>query len=140
MLSDIQGTPRPQIAPQPHAAVTAPVQAVVASAASPSKDAAPAVTAEPAKPRVQALKPIDVKVDIEKLRANLQDTLDKINATLRDGGRSLNFLMDEKAGGLVVLVKNADTGEVIRQIPNDTVVRMAHSIEAFKGMLHNELS
>ena len=140
MLSDIQGTPRPQIAPQTRAAVTAPVPTAVASAASMSMDAAPAVPTEPAKPRVQALKPIDVKVDIEKLRANLQETLDKINTTLRDGGRSLNFLMDEKAGGLVVLVKNADTGEVIRQIPNDTVVRMAHSIEAFKGMLHNELS
>jgi flagellar protein FlaG len=40
----------------------------------------------------------------------------------------------------VVLVKNADTGEVVRQIPNEVVVRIAHSIEAFKGLLHNELT
>jgi len=81
-----------------------------------------------------------VKVDIERMRANLQESLDKLNAALRDGGRNLNFAMDEKLGGLVVLVKNADTGEVVRQIPNDAVIRMAHSIEAFKGMLHNEFS
>ena len=140
MLSEIQGALRPQLATQMRAAVAAPVSAP-ASAASSSLDAAASVTSpEMTKPKVQAPKPIEVKVDIEKMRANLQESLDKINATLRDGGRSLNFQMDEKVGGLVVLVKNADTGEVVRQIPNETVVRMAHSIEAFKGILHNELS
>jgi len=35
----------------------------------------------------------------------------------------------------VVTVRKADTGEVIRQIPNDVVVRMAHSIDALKGLM-----
>jgi flagellar protein FlaG len=74
------------------------------------------------------------------MRANLQDSLEKINESLRDGGRNLNFSMDEKLGGLVILVKNADTGEVVRQIPSDAVVRMAHSLDDLKGVLHNELS
>jgi len=140
MLSELQGASRPQIATPLRTLVTAPVSAV-ASAASTSLEASGSVTSpELTKPKVQAPKPIEVKVDIEKMRANLQESLDKMNAALRDGGRNLNFLMDEKAGGLVVLVKNADTGEVVRQIPNETVVRMAHSIEAFKGILHNELS
>jgi flagellar protein FlaG len=91
-------------------------------------------------PKVQAPKPIDIKVDIEKLRANLSDSLEKLNQAMRDGGRNLNFHMDESIGGPVVLVKNADTGEVVRQIPNEVVVRIAHNIEAFKGMLHNELT
>jgi len=85
-------------------------------------------------------KPIDIKVDIEKMKANLQESLDKVNQLMRDGGRNLNFSMDEKLGGMVILVKNAETGEVVRQIPSDAVVRMAHSMEDFKGMLHNELS
>jgi flagellar protein FlaG len=59
---------------------------------------------------------------------------------MRDGGRNLNFHIDDKVGGPVVLVKNAETGEVVRQIPNEVVVRIAHSIEAFKGLLHNELT
>jgi len=37
----------------------------------------------------------------------------------------------------IVVVKNSQTGEVVRQIPNEVVVQVAHSIEAFKGMLHN---
>jgi uncharacterized FlaG/YvyC family protein len=40
----------------------------------------------------------------------------------------------------VVYVKNAETGEVVRQIPNEVVVRLAHSIESFKGILHNDLA
>ena len=91
-------------------------------------------------PKVQAPKPVDVKVDVEKSRAILSDSLDKLNQMMRDGGRNLNFHMDESVGGPVVLVKNADTGEVVRQIPNEVVVRIAHNIEAFKGMLHNEFT
>jgi flagellar protein FlaG len=91
-------------------------------------------------PKVQAPKPVDIKVDVEKLRASLSESLEKLNQSMRDGGRNLNFHMDESVGGPVVLVKNADTGEVVRQIPNEVVVRIAHNIEAFKGMLHNELT
>jgi hypothetical protein len=34
-------------------------------------------------------------------------------------------------------VRSTDTGEVIRQIPNETVVRVAHNIEKVKGLLLN---
>lgn len=140
MFSELQGANRPNYAtpaPQGRAAVSA----------SAAELAIPATTAvdgpqppDTSKPKVQAPKPVEIKVDIEKMRANLKESIEKLNESLRDGGRNLNFHMDEKAGGLVVLVKNADTGEIVRQIPNETVVRMAHSIEAFKGVLHNELS
>ena len=140
MLSEIQGAKRQNYvppAPQGRADVSVPA----------SELAKPAVTAvdvlsttDTSKPKVQAPKPVDIKVDIEKMRTDLKASIEKLNESLRDGGRNLNFHMDEKVGGLVVLVKNADTGEVVRQIPNETVVRMAHSIEAFKGVLHNELS
>lgn len=142
MLSELQGANRQNYAttaPQGRAAVPTPApdvaKPVTSSAAAPG-----AVATDIPKPKVQAPKPVEIKVDIEKLRANLKESLEQLNESLRDGGRNLNFHMDEKVGGLVVFVKNADTGEVVRQIPNETVVRMAHSIEAFKGILHNELS
>jgi flagellar protein FlaG len=37
----------------------------------------------------------------------------------------------------VVTVRSAETGEVIRQIPNEVVVRVAHNIERVKGLLLN---
>jgi flagellar protein FlaG len=45
--------------------------------------------------------------------------------------------MDEALGRPVVTVRNTESGEVVRQIPNEVVVKVAHNIEAFKGLLHN---
>ena len=142
MLTELQGAGHPQIAPIARASVPAPTSlASSAPAVREANDTLPvADTAKQAAPKVQPPKPIEIKVDIEKMKANLQESLEKVNQLMRDGGRNLNFSMDEKLGGMVILVKNAETGEVVRQIPSDAVVRMAHSMEDFKGMLHNELS
>jgi len=100
----------------------------------------PVPDAVAAQPKVQERKLVDIKVDVEGMRANLRYSIQRLNDSMRDGGRNLNFHIDDQVGGPVVLVKNADTGEVVRQIPNEVVVRIAHSIEAFKGLLHNELT
>lgn len=124
MLSELQNGSQP-VVPATRAAVSAPSALDGQAAVQPAK--------------VQAPKPVDIKVDMEKLKASLRESLEQLNQTLRDGGRNLNFHMDEQVGGPVVLVKNADTGEVVRQIPNEVVVRIAHNIEEFKGLLHNKL-
>jgi flagellar protein FlaG len=125
MLTELRnGNPAPAPLNTP---ASVPVTAVVAPAAA---DA----------PKVQAPKPNDIKVDVEALKAKLLESIEKLNQTMRDGGRNLNFHMDESVGGPVVLVKNADTGEVVRQIPNEVVVRVAHNIDSFKGLLHNKLT
>jgi len=131
MLSEIQSGNRPVPTPvvQPSTATPAPI-----SSAQEAK-------AEPATPKVQAPKPVDIKVDMEKLKANLDESIARLNESMRDGGRNLNFALDPStAGSFVVVVKNTDTGEVIRKIPNDAVIRIAHSIDALKGMLHNALT
>jgi len=127
MLSEIQGgnIPVPTPVAQPNVVMPAPVST------------AQQVKAEPVTPKVQAPKP----VDMEKLKANLDESLARLNESMRDGGRNLNFAIDQStSGSFVVLVKNTDTGEVIRKIPNDAVIRIAHSIDALKGMLHNALT
>jgi len=40
----------------------------------------------------------------------------------------------------VIKVTNSTTGEVIRQIPDETVLRIAHTMEALKGMLYDATS
>jgi flagellar protein FlaG len=49
----------------------------------------------------------------------------------------LGFSIDESQNRPVVTVRNAETGEVVRQIPTDVVLRMGHSIDAMKGLLLN---
>jgi flagellar protein FlaG len=60
-----------------------------------------------------------------------------MNAKMVDGGRGLNFSIDPALNRPIVTVTNKETGEVIRQIPNEVVIRMAHSIEDTKGLLLN---
>ncbi|PQA81604.1 hypothetical protein C5F52_18625 [Limnohabitans sp. TS-CS-82] len=88
----------------------------------------------------QHLKPLTkpvIKVDTEQKRQELSEAIQHLNEVMRDGGRNINFSIDNALETPIVLIKNAQTGEVVRQIPNEVIVRMAHSIEDFKGMLHN---
>ncbi len=120
--------------------VSSKAAAVLSSPAPVAVRSAPVADAVAPQPKVQERKPVEIRVDVEAMRANLKDSIQRLNESMRDGGRNLNFHIDDKVGGPVVLVKNAETGEVVRQIPNEVVVRIAHSIEAFKGLLHNELT
>jgi len=79
----------------------------------------------------------EIKVDLDKMRRNLQDALTKINDMMVDGGRNLGFSIDPALSQPVIIVRKLDTGEVIRQIPNEVVVSIAHNIENLKGVLLN---
>jgi uncharacterized FlaG/YvyC family protein len=38
----------------------------------------------------------------------------------------------------VITVRNLETGNVVRQIPGEDVLRMAHNLDKLKGILFNE--
>jgi flagellar protein FlaG len=48
--------------------------------------------------------------------------------------------MDDVLNTPVVTVKSTKTGEVIRQIPSEAVIRVAHTFEQLKGLLVDEMS
>jgi flagellar protein FlaG len=60
-----------------------------------------------------------------------------MNERMQDGGRGLAFKVDPALNRPVVTVTNQQTGEVIRQIPNEVIIRMARSIDETKGNLLN---
>jgi flagellar protein FlaG len=97
----------------------------------------PAEASSATKPQVKS--DLVAAVDMQKLHQDLTSTLEKINSVMRDGGRNLSFGIDHSLNGPVVVVKNSDTGEVVREIPNEAVVRVAHSIDALKGILFSGL-
>ena len=97
------------------------------------------VTTEPKKPLVQERPLVDIKVDVEQMRQNLEQTISQLNQTLKDGGRGISFQMDSALNGPIVTVMNDSTGEVIRQLPNAAVVSVAHNMQQLKGLLHNAI-
>ncbi len=128
MVQEIQ----PKI-PQPvvtRAELSVPSHRPVEPVRAPEPSHEPSVVTPPAKPVVN--------FDPEKERKELQEAILKLNEMLQDNSRTVSFSMDVKLGHPIVVVKNLSTGEVVRQIPNEVVVRMAHAIEDFKGMLHNK--
>jgi len=80
----------------------------------------------------------EVKVNIEEMKKNLDQAIKQLNDIMRDGGRNLNFAVDEVLGRPIIQVKNMDTGEVIRQIPSDAVIKFAHNLNSLKGLLLNK--
>ncbi len=95
-----------------------------------------AIQPEP-KPHLAPIPKSEIQFDSEAVRKNLQEAIQKLNDMLDKSGRAVSFSMDVKLGQPIIFVTNLSTGEVIRQIPNEVVVRVAHGIEDFKGMLHN---
>ena len=83
-------------------------------------------------------KKAEINFDSEKMMANMKEAISRLNDMMQSGGRGLNFAMDAKLGRPVVTVTNTQTGEVVRTIPNEVIIRVGHSIEDLKGMLHDQ--
>jgi flagellar protein FlaG len=99
--------------------------------------ASPAVSA----PRAVTLRPpekVDVGFDAREMRRQLEEAVQQLNEQSRRNGRDLNFRVDEVVDRTVITVRSKHSGEVVRQIPSETVLKVAHSIEDMKGLLLNE--
>ena len=126
-MLDIQGgfSPIAPSVPQVRPGPAAPMS--VASAPSPASTG----------PKVMEIVRPQIKVDTEGDHKRLQQAVERMNTKMVDGGRGLAFRVDPDLGRPVVTVTNKETGEVIRQIPNEVVIQMARSIEDAKGLLLN---
>ncbi len=91
-------------------------------------------------PKVVAPKPIEIKFDQAKATKNLQEAVSLLNKQMQDTGRGLGFSYDESKASPVIKVSNINTGEVVRQIPSEEVIKMAHKIDELKGILYNKIT
>jgi len=110
---------------------------VAAPVAPMQSEGARAAVAQPTALKVSAPKPVELNFDEAKARKNLQEAVSALNDQMAATKTGLGFSVDESQNRPVVTVRNAETGEVVRQIPTDVVLRMGHSIDAMKGLLLN---
>ncbi len=54
----------------------------------------------------------------------------QIQKYLASSGRTLEFRVDEQTSMIVVTVKDTQSGDVIRQIPNEEAIRLAQVLES----------
>jgi len=104
-----------------------------------SASAAPTVlrAAAPAsKPAQASAKP--QMVDPRELQKKLEEAVKRLNEQMQDNRRQLGFSVDNRLNRQIVRVTNQETGELVRQIPSEVVIRVANSIENLKGVLFDE--
>lgn len=64
-----------------------------------------------------------------------QKSLHEINQALSGLSVSVQFQIDPDLNDVIVKVIDKDTGDVIRQMPSEEVVRMAKAMDNLKGLL-----
>ena len=131
-MIDMQGGLRvtvPSATPSARAGAGVPAQGAGAPVATP----APEIT----RPKIVPIERPQIKVDTEGDKKRLDQAIARMNERMQDGGRGLAFKVDPSINRPVVTVTNQETGEVIRQIPNEVIIRMARSIDETKGNLLN---
>lgn len=71
----------------------------------------------------------------EQQLAALQERVVELNSYMQTMNRSLQFSIDEQSGQTVVKVIDADTEQLIRQIPAEELLAVKSSLEEYRGML-----
>lgn len=89
-------------------------------------------------PKTEPVKPA-VNFDPSEMRKSLEQAISMLNEQLERDGRSLSFRIDDAVHAPVITVRSKVSGEVIRQIPHEVVIRVSQNIEDIKGMLWDEL-
>ena len=80
----------------------------------------------------------ELTLDPQQRKRDISEAIEKINSRMRADGRALSFSVDETADRTVITVKNSETGRVVRQIPDEALLRVAHRLEDVKGLLQDE--
>ena len=88
-------------------------------------------------PQVQAPQPL--QIDPVAMKQQLQNIAEMLHQQLQRSQSNLGFTVDESAHVFVITVRNLETNEVIRKIPGDEVLKVAHNIESLKGILYHKL-
>jgi flagellar protein FlaG len=117
-MSDDGMTVRPPVAPLMGSSQPGP-----SARPRPEQVAAPAV-----QPHAKPKPPV---ADIEAVARQLESFLKRVS-------RSLEFHVDDASGRMVCSVRDAETGDLIRQIPNEEVLRLAELAHDETIVLVNE--
>jgi flagellar protein FlaG len=109
---------------------------VPAAQTAPSLPAKP-VVATPERPVIQAPKPNDIKYNPKEVLKRLEEAVSMLNAQVNANNLNVSFSMDKSFALPVVTMRDKDSGEIVRQFPNETAIALAHQFDSLKGVLHS---
>jgi flagellar protein FlaG len=112
----------------------------------PTPKAQPSVAANVAKPLdalvrkadIVQIKKADLAIDPIEMQQKLKKILEEANQHMANSKVQLGFSMNQSIDGPVITVKNLQSGEVVRTIPSEAVIKVAQNIDSLKGILFNQ--
>ena len=81
------------------------------------------------------IKPSSVDVTSQPTREVVAKAAADIQQFVQSMGRNLSFSVDEVSGYHVVRVVNPNTGELVRQLPSDELLKIARDFERLNNVL-----
>jgi len=90
------------------------------------------------KPNVELPKATSSSFDPVSSRNNVKEAVDILNNQMASNKRGIGFTVNNESSTPIVTVRNTSTGEVVRQIPNEVVIKLAKGLDNFKGAIHNK--
>jgi len=84
------------------------------------------------------IKPSSVNETSQPTREVVAKAAQQIQSFVQSMGRNLNFSIDSTTGYHIVRVTNPETGETIRQLPSEELLRLAQSFEQLNAALVNQ--
>ena len=94
---------------------------------------------EPEKLKMQADSIKDATLsELNENHADFKKAVRAVNEALEKIPTTLAFQVDESSKRFVVNVADISTGELIRQIPGDAVLRIARQLESLKGIIFDD--
>ena len=76
---------------------------------------------------------------ISENAVKLDEAMATLNAAVKKVPTALHFSRDDSSRRFVVQVTDTNTGEVIRKLPGDAVLRMSKQLDSLKGVLFDEV-
>ena len=117
--------------------VPADVSKAQAKAASVPQTAAPSIPPERLKSQAYSVKAATVDT-LNANHADFKKAVVEINRALEKIPTTLAFQVDASSNRFVVNVADMSTGELLRQIPGDAVLRIARQLESLKGIIFDD--
>ena len=76
--------------------------------------------------------------NLEMIRDRLNEISESLNQEMRVRSKDLQFSVDEVTNRFLVTVLDQESGKVVKQIPSDAILMVAHNLEALKGILFDD--
>jgi flagellar protein FlaG len=83
-------------------------------------------------------KPSNINNVMQPTRETVAAAAQQMQKFVSSMGRSLNFSIDDQTGYNIVRVTNPATGEVVRQMPSDELLRLAHSLNEISALVNQK--